>query len=66
MGKNSEHMCFAFNRKKIHMSRLKGNTPLTDRARGAKRFWENLGAVRRSTFNFRELRDAKRPSTSNK
>jgi hypothetical protein len=54
MGKNSEHMRFAFNRKKIHMSRLKGNTPLTGRARGAKDlfgFWENLDAHMRSTFN---------------
>jgi hypothetical protein len=54
MGKNGEHMRFAFNRKKIHMSRLKGNTPLTGRARGAENlfaFWENRGPDRGCTFN---------------
>ena len=54
MGKFGAHMRFASNRKKFHMSRLKGNTPLTGRARGAKilfDFWENLGAVGDFTFN---------------
>jgi len=51
MGKFCAYTRSASNEKKIHMSRFKGNTPLTDRARGVERFWENLEPDRASTFN---------------